>query len=86
VNIVRLRIRFERQQAFRHRLQVLFSLRDKKIENFVRHVAVGRQLVGIGNGWKDFGYRLPFTFTGCCAAVLVIRVLLGLRRLGGECE
>ena len=48
VDVVRIRIGFESQQAFRHGLQVLFGFRYEEFENFVRDVSICRQRRGKG--------------------------------------
>ena len=39
-------LRFESEQAFGHGLQMLFGLGNEKFENFVRHFAILRQVIG----------------------------------------
>ena len=55
VNVVRVGIAFERQQAFGDGLQMFFGLGNEELENFVRDIAILRQAIDVRNSRENFG-------------------------------
>ena len=77
VDVFGIRIGFERQQAFGHSLQVLLRFRNEEFENFVRDVAILRQLTRQTTGQKGVRSGLG------AASVRWLQVHSALRAPGG---
>ena len=68
-------MRLKRQQTFRHGLQVLFGLRDKKFQDLVGNFRVLRQAVRI----RIHRRRIRNRFSRACAFAAIFGVGLGFR-------